>query len=181
MIEMVERQNIDNILGHGDIATALKEANRPDLFFFASGVANSQETRESEYKREIDLLLSQDKSRHLVYFTSLCTITEPNTRYSWHKIHMEQLVRQNFFRHTIMRLGNATWGSNPHHLFNFLRSHIESGEPFEVRDEYRHPFTKEDLLYWVNLIPDNRSCEIMVTGRPMKVRDIIEEIKAGKL
>ena len=49
------------ITGSGDIASVLP--NREDLHFFASGVSNSQETRESEYEREEDLLLEQDETK----------------------------------------------------------------------------------------------------------------------
>ena len=45
------------IIGNGNIARALKDIDRDDLLFFASGVSNSQEDRESEYKREMELLL----------------------------------------------------------------------------------------------------------------------------
>ena len=52
------------IVGHGDIASVLSD--REDRIYFASGVSNSQETRESEYAREKTLLLQQEKIRHLV-------------------------------------------------------------------------------------------------------------------
>ena len=47
------------IIGHGDIASAL--SNRKDRLYFASGVSNSSEIRESEYRREINLLLKQNR------------------------------------------------------------------------------------------------------------------------
>ena len=49
------------IVGYGDIASVLKD--RKGTIFFASGVSNSQETRESEYKREEDLLMKQNKNK----------------------------------------------------------------------------------------------------------------------
>ena len=104
------------IIGNGDIASAIKD--RKDLLFFASGVSNSRETRESEYRREIDLLLKQDKNSHIVYFSSLCVFYS-NSRYAQHKRYMEKLVK-GFRKWTIIRLGNITWGTNPHTLINFL-------------------------------------------------------------
>lgn len=71
------------IIGHGDIASVLKD--REGFIFFASGVSNSGETRESEYKREEDLLLKQNKNKHLVYFGSLSIFYNPHTRYTRHK------------------------------------------------------------------------------------------------
>ena len=155
------------ITGSGDIASVLP--NREDLHFFASGVSNSQETRESEYEREEDLLLEQDETKHLVYFSSLA-IFYGNTRYTRHKKIMELLVRNCFENHTIIRLGNISWGTNPNTLINYLKAHPES----EIKDEYRYVCDKNEFLHWVNLIPE-WSCEMNITGRRMKVAEIAKE------
>ena len=169
------------ILGHGDIASVLTD--RDDRLYFASGVSNSQETRESEYRREIDLLLSllqgpsvsplhPPKKEHLVYFSSL-SVFYSDSRYVRHKIEMEKAVK--IFRpYTIIRMGNITWGDNPHTLINFIKNKIRNREPFEVQDVYRYIIDKEEFLHWINLIPD-WSCEINIPGRRMKVRDIVRE------
>ena len=159
------------IEGRGDIASAI--VDRQDLLFFASGVSNSQETRESEYQREKDLLLTQDKAEHLVYFGSLCVFYS-DTRYARHKLEMEGLVKENFGRYTIIRLGNITWGDNPNTLINYFRARKEAGQPIEVRDEYRYIVDKEEFRYWLDLIP-SFNCEMNVPGRRMKVREVVEE------
>ena len=161
------------IIGHGDIASVLME--RDDLLFFASGVSNSSEIRESEYQREIDLLLSQPKDAHLVYFSSLA-IFYSQTRYTTHKRVMEEIIKRNFRKYTIIRLGNISWGINPHTLINYLKAHPEA----EIRDEYRYVCDKEEFLHWINLIPQ-WNVEMNVPGRRMKVKEIVEEIKEGKL
>lgn len=159
------------IIGNGTIASVLKD--REDRLYFASGVADSGEKRESEYQREKDLLLAQDTSCHIVYFSTL-SILYADTRYTRHKKEMESLVKNNFKLYTIMRLGNATWGNNPVHLIPFLRKKIKDNEPFEIRDVYRYPLESEDFLHWVDMIPD-WSCEMNVTGARMKVKDIISK------
>src|SRR3990167_10764545 len=103
------------IVGNGDIASALKD--RPGFIWFASGVSNSQETRESEYEREIELLSLQDMGEHLVYFSSL-SLFYGNSRYVDHKWQMEALTKAWFPKHTIIRLGNIVWGDNPYTLIN---------------------------------------------------------------
>lgn len=161
------------IIGHGDIASVLPD--RDDLLFFASGVSNSQETRESEYEREKRLLLIQDhypEGKHLVYFSSL-SIFYADTRYTRHKKEMEWMVRNNFHPHTIIRLGNITWGTNIHTFINYIRNKFLSHEPFEIRDEYRYIIEKEEFLYWIDMIPP-WSCEMNIPGTRMKV---IEAIK----
>ena len=155
------------IVGHGDIARVLPKS---DLLFFASGVSNSQEEREAEYTRERDLLLSQGDGRRLVYFGSLC-IFYSDSRYAVHKLEMERLVRT-FPKWTILRLGNITWGNNPHTLINHLKLQHARGEELDIQNVYRYVCDKEEFLYWVNLIPD-WNCEMNVPGRRMKVKDIV--------
>ena len=167
------------ITGHGDIAQALAEADLGDKLFFASGVSNSQETRESEYQREKDLLLAQDRTRHVVYFGSL-SIFYADGRYQQHKKEMEQLVRDNFPHYSIIRIGNITWGDNPHTIINFFKEKIQSGEPFEVRDDYRYIVTKQDFLDCVNSLPDT-NVEKNLMGERVKVATIVKRIKEGQL
>ena len=159
------------IVGHGDIASAIDD--RVDFLFFASGVSNSREERSSEYQREIDLLLKQDKKKHLVYFSSLCVFYD-DSRYAFHKKYMENLVKEKFKNYTIMRLGNITWGTNPHTLINFFKMQKKYGVALEVQDTYRFIVDKDEFNYWINKIP-KWSCEMNVPGRRMKVIDIVKE------
>lgn len=161
------------IIGNGDIASALREGNvdRDDLTFFAAGVSNSGEMRESEYQRECDLLVAQDFGNQVIYFSSLCVFYAPYTRYSDHKRDMEELVASGHFRsHTIVRMGNITWGNNPNTLINYLRAHPDA----PIRDEWRYIVDKEEFWHWMRLIPD-WPCEMNIPGRRMKVADIVRE------
>ena len=156
------------IVGHGAIARALTD--RDDRLYFASGVADSQETRDEEYGRERALLHSQERFRHIVYFSSLCVFTQ-DTRYARHKREMEALIRQ-FPAWTVMRLGNIDWAENPAQLIPFIRRKLRDREPFNIYDEYRHILSKDEFLYWVGLIPP-WNCEMNVTGQRLKVADLI--------
>jgi hypothetical protein len=155
------------VVGNGDIASVLRD--RPDRLYFASGVSNSQETDEAEYKREVDLLSEQPRDAHLVYFSSLA-IFYSRTRYTQHKLDMESMVRANFPKHTIVRLGNISWGTNPHTLLNYLRDHPNA----EIRDEYRYVIDLDEFLHWMDLIPD-WPCEMNMPGRRLKVKEIADE------
>jgi hypothetical protein len=157
------------IIGRGDIATALKGHNNKGWIFFASGVSNSQETDEKQYEREITLLLEQEKDRHLVYFSSLAVLYRSN-RYLRHKCDMEEMIKLNFRKYSIVRIGNIDWGSNPHTLINYLRAHPNA----EIKDEYRYIVSKKEFLYWIDRLP-SRSCEISIPGRRMKVQKVKDE------
>ncbi len=159
------------IVGRGDIASVLTD--RPDRIWFASGVSNSREARESEYHRELELLLKQDTSKHLVYFSSL-SVFYSTGRYANHKWQMEALVKSYFRKHTIVRIGNITWGTNPHTLINYIRKRIEEHKPVEIQNAYRYLIDKDEFLYWLGMIPD-WPCEMNITGKRMKVSDIVKE------
>lgn len=164
------------IIGHGIIANTLKD--REDRVFFASGVSNSQETRESEYQREIDLLMKQDFDKHIVYFSTL-SIFFTESRYTQHKKHMESLIKRHFKHYTILRLGNPSWKGGPDwHLVNFFRKKIKNKEPFEVRDVYRFLVSKDDFLFWVDKIP-SFNCEINISGERVTAQEIVDRIKKG--
>ncbi len=164
------------IEGSGDIGSLLKEhgVDRPDRIYFVSGVSNSQETRESEYQREKDLLLKQDRDKRLVYVSSLA-VFYGDTRYTQHKREMEELIKSEFPQWTILRLGNITWGINPNTLINNLRNKLEAGDPIQIRDTTRYIATKDEFLHWVGMIPQDWNCEMNITGQPMKVRDIFKK------
>ncbi len=155
------------VIGDGDLASVLPR--KRNLVFFASGVSDSQCTDEREYDREMRLLMRQDERKHLVYFSSLATLFS-NTRYMQHKRHMETLVKERFLTWTIVRIGNITWGKNPHTLINYLRAHPEA----EVKDEYRYIVDQDEFLYWIGLIPDF-SVEMNIPGRRLKVQEVVNE------
>ncbi len=161
------------IVGNGDIASALEGLDRPDYTFFASGVSNSQEIRESEYQREVDLLLSQPRDSRLVYFGSL-SIFYNEGRYVDHKMLMEELVKDEFSMHTIMRVGTITWGSNPNTIINFLRNRMKEREPIEIRETTRYIMDRKEFRHWIKLIPD-WNCQMNLTGHPMSVEEIVKE------
>lgn len=156
------------IVGNGDIASVLPD--RPDLLFFASGVSNSQEKREEEYGREYKLLMEQSKDAHIVYFSTL-SIFYKEGRYQTFKRLMEGVVRDNFKHWTIIRLGNLTWGTNPHTLINYMRG--QEGK-FVVQPVERYIVDEAEFLHWIGLIPEF-NCEMNVPGQRMSVREVVQK------
>lgn len=154
------------VTGAGDIASVLPKDD--DKLYFASGVSNSREKRESEYEREVILLMRQPREAHIVYFSSLA-IFYSDTRYTRHKLRMEAIIKT-WDRYTIVRIGNITWGNNPHTLINYLKAHPKA----EIRNEYRYITNKEEFLHWIGLIPE-WNCELNITGRRMTIKEIKDE------
>jgi hypothetical protein len=158
------------IVGDGDIAS--KIIDREGFCFFASGVSFSGETREEEYEREYRLLLEQPKDLRLVYPSSMSVFYAHN-RYTQHKIAMELMIHRLFPKWTILRMGNITWGNNPHTLINFFKGQKARGEKLDIQDTYRYIITEEEFHHYLALIPD-WNCEMNI-GRRMKVEDIVKE------
>lgn len=157
-------------IGNGDIAKVLPE--RDDLVFFASGVSNSLETRDSEFEREVNLLYEQSPSSHIVYFSSLI-VFERDSPYTRHKRKMESLIKTIFKAYTIIRIGNIDWGTNPYTIINDMRRRFKAGEKVELRDEYRYVVGQDEFLYWINKIPD-WSCEMNIPGERMKIKELVD-------
>lgn len=163
------------IIGNGDIAKAilpLSIARNKKILFFVSGVSNSSEKKEAEYRREKTLLLKQPKNMHLVYVSSLC-IFYSNSRYAKHKKQMEKLIKKTFKKHTIIRLGNITWGKNPHTFINYMKNAKKEGKKFEVWDTYRYIVSKKEFQYWISLIPPF-SCEMNIPGKRLTVKQVVK-------
>ena len=87
------------IVGNGLLGRSFLGHALPNVLYFCSGVANSQEVRESAFKRERQLLLSifeeTKGSDTFIYFSSVLAPTRSNNYYK-HKMEMEQLVRVSF-------------------------------------------------------------------------------------
>lgn len=164
------------ITGNGDIASAL--IDRPDITFFASGVSNSREDRQTEFLREVNLLSEQPKDKRLVYFGSLA-IFYLDTPYTRHKKAMEELVKSNFPKWTIVRIGNPSWGTNPHTIINYFKHQVDAGLKLEIKDEHRYIVEKEEFQHWIKMIPD-WNCEMNITGQFMTIQEIVDKYVYGR-
>jgi hypothetical protein len=160
------------IIGTGDIASVLND--REGAIFFAAGVSNSSEKRESEFSREYDLLNAQDKSKCIFYFSSI-TIDDitKNNDYLTHKRKMEMLIKSNFENYNIIRIGNITWGTNPNTFINYIKNKIKNGETVEIKDEYKYMIDKEQLVLLTNNLPLIGQNQISVFSRMAKVKELI--------
>jgi hypothetical protein len=160
------------IVGKGDIASVLND--RDDAIFFVSGVSNSNETRESEFMREIELLDKQDKTKCLFYLSSIALDDlSKNSQYLQHKRKMELLIKSNFKNYNIIRIGNITWGSNPNTFINYIKNKKSKGESVEIKDEYKYVIDKEQLLLLTDNLPLTGQNTICVFGRMAKVAELV--------
>jgi hypothetical protein len=115
--------------------------------------------------------MEQDKTKHLVYFSSLC-IYYSKTEYARHKRIMENTIKSHWPGYTIVRIGNIDWGSNPHTLINYLKAHPEA----KAQPVNRHIISLGEFWYWMDLIPVPGKNEMNIPGRMVYVPDLMKEL-----
>lgn len=166
------------IVGKGNIANVIED--REDIIFFASGNSNSSCVDQKEFDREIELLLSMPRNEHLVYFSSLAIYIN-NNPYCKHKKNMEAIIKKAFNSYTIVRIGVIEWGKNPTTIHNVFKRKLANNEAIEIQDTYRWITYMEDFKYWLKLIPVGEKSEMNITGKLVKVSEILQMVKEGKL
>lgn len=162
------------IIGRGDIASILND--REGVIFFVSGVSNSLEKRESEYKREYKLLSEQDKTKCIFYISSITIDNKEKfeiSRYLQHKKQMEDYIKSNFKNYNIIRIGNIAWGSNPNTFLNYIKNKVKNNESFFLSDEYKFMINEKQLLSLTDNLPIDSQNQISVFGQMIKVKDLI--------
>lgn len=162
------------IIGRGDIASVLND--REGATFFVSGVSNSNEIRDSEFMREIELLDKQDRTKCLFYFSSISVDDIEKVwgnRYLQHKLRMEMLIKSNFENYNIIRIGNIIWGNNPNTFINYIKNKKSKGESVQIKDEYKYIIDKDQLVMLTDNLPLIGQNTICVFGRMAKVADLV--------
>ena len=173
------------IIGNGLIAKTLGEfKDNPNVVIFASGVSNSQEVNSHFFAREKDLILSQERDKLIIYFStcSILDVTVQQTRYVKHKIAMENLIKCTFTKFKIVRLPTVLGNNNnPHTLFNHILNKINLGEEVTVvRNAWRYLLDVDDLRIIIPLIvKTDRNYSINITyGNVITVLSIVEILSA---
>lgn len=131
------------IIGTGLIANSLQNIDTNEVLYFASGVSNSLETKETEFEREFNLLsnaLNGNKEKKFIYFSTLSVQdqSKQNSHYVLHKLEMETYIKNNSDNYLILRIGNIVGkGGNPNTLFNFLKTKIKNNSRFVLHRNAR--------------------------------------------
>ena len=126
------------IIGSGLIASSLKKIDTPSQLFFAAGVSNSLETKDSEFEREFSLLkntLEKSDGASFIYFSTLSINdqTKQNSPYVLHKLNLERYIQEHSKNFLILRIGNIIGrGGNPNTLINFLKAQIEKEKEIQL-------------------------------------------------
>ena len=139
------------IIGNGLIANAFAKYERVDeILIFASGVSNSLETNEEEFKRERNLLeksIRENTNKIIVYFSSYVGSDQRKKDYAKHKQNMVNLIKHSGNYYTILMLPQIIGrGGNQNTLINYVVNKIKNNEPIDVyKDTYKALIDVDDL------------------------------------
>ena len=141
------------VIGNGLIANNFHSyKTKNDFLIFASGVSDSKNSTEDEFKKENNLLkeaIQNNLQKKIIYF-STCSITDvelKETLYVKHKINMEKLIEKTASQYHIFRLSNlAGFSNNPNTILNFFYFHIVEGKRFDLwKNSERNIIDVEDV------------------------------------
>ncbi|GEM52381.1 NAD-dependent epimerase [Empedobacter brevis] len=140
------------IIGKGLLANLFTEVDLDKVVFFASGVSNSSETRKEEFLREQKLIeetINLYPDKLFIYF-STCSIYDSskyNSPYVLHKLHIEEIIKQNVKHYLILRVSNAVGnGGNPNLLMNYLSRQILNNQDLIIhKNATRNLIDVEDI------------------------------------
>ncbi len=146
------------IIGNGLLATTLKDYKYiKDVIIFASGVSNSSETNEANFRREEELILANCKLNIPIVYFSTCSIFDESIRenpYIIHKLKMEKLIMVRFQSYYILRLPTVLGiTKNPHTFYNSIVSKLKKSEPVTVfKNASRYLLDVDDLIWIIPLV-----------------------------
>lgn len=149
------------IVGNGLIANSVRSVDRENIILFCSGVSNSAETNADLFKREIDLILQQDNTKLIVYFSTISIFNNnyKGKKYREHKINCEKIITDHFPDHIILRLPNVvSLDGNRNNLFPyFYRSIIDNRQVTIYKDAVRYLISAEDIAPIIKCLLDSDS------------------------
>lgn len=152
------------IVGNGLISTAFRSfdfESDPNVIIYASGVSNSQESRNEAFLRERTMLLEALALEKFICYFSTCSIDDPQllkTPYVVHKREMEALVAT-ANDYLIVRLPQVVGRTaNANTLTNYIYNKIISAECFYVYENARRNLIDvDDVALIVNFFLRNAS------------------------
>lgn len=168
------------IVGNGLIANTIKPCDKKDIILFASGVSNSVNPTQNDFKREERLLLKHLKSQKTLFYFSTISVFDDSVNHSdyiEHKLRMEELIKSTSDRHLILRLPNIIGeNGNPNTLFPYFKKCLERGLPVEIKeDAHRYLLSTNQLCAMLKELLENDLTNTTVNcvfRHPYKVIDI---------
>jgi nucleoside-diphosphate-sugar epimerase len=150
--------------------------NNEEIIIFASGVSNSKNTDEYDYKREINLLkeiIKENSNKTLIYF-STCSIydeSENKSTYVIHKKEIEDYIQKNHKEYYIFRVSNLVGiTKNKNTVLNYFFDQIKNGRHFQLwENAIRNLIDIDDM----KLIVDSIINEVILKNKIINIANPI--------
>jgi nucleoside-diphosphate-sugar epimerase len=175
------------ILGNGLLARSfLGRTFVRSTLILASGVSNSNEQRETEYRREAELVereIRADPNATAIYFSTCSIDSSVETRYTYHKLEMERLVSTVARRFFIIRLPQIVGYVDNSTLVSFLANSIVQGKLLNIQKRAeRNLLDATDMVRIVERLVNNNvgaaAIQNIASGQSVAVVEIVREISA---
>lgn len=133
------------------------------VLVFASGISNSQETRNSEFSRELDLLkntIFANPESIVVYFSTCSVYQENKSPYILHKLNMEKYVQENISNYYIFRLPQIVGSVKNSTIVSFFTNQIINNEKAKIQKcAFRNLLDIDDVVRIVEYIISSKFCK----------------------
>ncbi len=136
--------------------------NDRDTLVMASGVSNSMETDESEFRREVDMVRKFSSfSGVFVYFSS-CALVDPSSqdnRYYRHKLEIESLIKESSPSYLIVRVPQVIGRTpNLNTLVNSFANSIATQQEIVLwKGATRYLVDVDDVAYFTRQVIDSNN------------------------
>lgn len=155
------------IVGKGLIGEAFESSgiDFSDYIIFASGVSNSEDTDDKNYKREEDLIIKtikENRGLKIIYFSCvLAGVT--NNKYYNSKLKIEEIIKRNSSNYIIFRVPQIIGKKgNPNNLLNYLKNSIINEKEISIYNNIERSLVDvDDLIKIVNYCKDKVNCETL--------------------
>ena len=173
------------IIGRGLMARSFENAYfNKDVLILASGVSNSQETRVSEFSRELDLVSSEiisNKDSTVIYFSTCSTDFKNDTPYVLHKLKIEKLLASKCDTYHIFRLPQVVGFVKNQTLISYFVNSIVNNLEINIQSKSsRDLIDVDDVVRIVSYLVNNNACLNSViniaTGNSIPTYDIFSYI-----
>jgi nucleoside-diphosphate-sugar epimerase len=168
------------IIGNGLLAKAFSSIDNDDYIFFCSGVSDSTEVKDENFKREIDLLKEQDKEKKIIYFSSISVCDDKDLKiYTQHKRNVEIQIHNLFLKYLIFRLPQVLgYGGNKKNLINYFKNKIKNEENVFIKNNVvRSVIDIEDVMYIVSEFINEENKVINFSGfEIISVKELVYKI-----
>lgn len=173
------------VIGRGLLARNFSELSfSSECLILASGVSNSGEQRDSEFRRELDLVrssISDNPSLPVVYFSTCSVYQDVQTAYTRHKLEMEDFVANEASSFYIFRLPQVVGVVKNLTLISYLVNAVLDRKIVRVqRSAKRNLLDIRDVVRMSHYMIENEvgrdSVQNLASATSVFVEDILSEI-----